>query len=250
MKLSEIPVGPPKILLYGPAGSGKTAFAMTLGAGLRLYDLDYGVEVGRTFKDKFLDARMAVVILRYDEQKLLSPTGWLRFRTDIFGLQTTTSLPKAVCIDSLTAAISMAMRFVLSNNGRLDYGKGVLPPAIEQAHWGMAFTELTNILLVLRGLPIPVVVLAHEQRDTQTSALELAVPGKNLPAIIPQFFDELWYARIFPSATGPQYMIWTSNDGFPAKTRRQVPSKTMMSAGLPVVFESIGYKWPQPIVCR
>jgi hypothetical protein len=246
MKLADIPVGPPKILMYGPAGSGKTAFAMTLGDGLRLYDLDYGVEVGRTLKDKFLDARMAVDIVRYDEQQLLSPTGWLRFRTDIFGLQNNKNIPKAICIDSLTSGITMAMRFVLSNNGRLDYGKGVLPPTIEQSHWGMAFTELTNVLLVLRGLPIPVVVLAHDQRDTQTSALELALPGKNLPSTVPQFFDELWYARVFPSATGSQYMIWTANEGFPAKTRRQVPSKTLMSNGLPSVLNSIGYQWPRP----
>jgi len=63
MKLSDIKTKPPKILLIGNYGSGKTCFATTGGKYVQVIDLDEGLISAKTLKDNFTETRSEIDII-------------------------------------------------------------------------------------------------------------------------------------------------------------------------------------------
>jgi len=196
MKLSDIPKKKPKILIYGKAGVGKTAFTLTLGEQLQTLDLDDGVNTGQSLQDEFKSERLKVDIVQCLEESPVKSVGFGKAKAQLMKVANSCNKGdyafKWLGIDSYTGLADAAVRFVLSNSGVL--GKG--PPKIQ--HWGLAFNELEGFLAILRSLPIGVVMVCHEQTTyiDEVAHIEIATPGQKLQAKIPRFFDEVWYMKM------------------------------------------------------
>jgi len=233
---------PPKILLYGEVGSGKTVLALTLGEGTQVIDCDLGLRSGFSVKDEFTSARRAVDVKQFRETSLpRSAVAFAKCKETIFDIATQCNQNrypyKAIILDSLTVFAEQAMNFILGNASKI--GKN---PEIQ--HWGMAFGEIKMVLGVLCSLPIPVVVIGHDQIKMvgETSKLELAISGKNMPAQVTRLFDEVWYMRA-SGGTKKKYTIQTDNNSvIVARSRSCIPNMTDTSIGMWKLLELMGYK--------
>jgi len=260
MKLSDLPTKPPKILDWGPMGTGKTARALTLGARAQIIDVgEDGLITGKTLVDKFQKDRLAVDVMLFRETKL--PTKAHAFndtRDYIFKVSQQChagTFPfDALILDSLTELARMSINQVLSNNSALADG-----PQIQ--HYGLAFAQTKMVLDVLKSLPIVVYVIGHDQRDAivkksvdgkkvldQKDFIELAVTGKNMPAEIPRGFDEVWYSHVRPAGGGKSsFLIQTAGDELvKCRTRGQIPNMLdTTELGMWDIIKRLGYTPPE-----
>jgi hypothetical protein len=248
--LKDIQLKAPKILIYGAFGTGKTALAMTLGKRLQLLDFDDGVVTGAGIHDKFLEARMSVDIKQFLETEPGRALAFIKGKAailDIVNQCNKKTYPfQALCLDSLTTMFEAAMRYILGSSGKLSsIDRPVIPPEIQ--HWGLAFNEITQVLLYLRTLPIPVVLIAHQQKDMVDgqSMVEVAIPGKNMPDKIPGYFDEVWYMKSQTIGKNTSYVVQTlSTTNTRARTRYGIPDNTDVSIGLEALLNKMGYRFP------
>lgn len=248
MKVADIEMLPPKILLYGEVGVGKTALALTLGAKAQVLDLDGGLRTGLSITDSFRQDRMSVDVKSFrDHEPHKRAKAFAALKTAVYEIHNDLVNKryqfKALIVDSLSSLADLAVNYVMFNSGKL----GASP---EIQHWGIAFTEIKNVLSVIYTLPIPVVVIAHEQVKTVGSGaakrdtLEIAIQGKNLPAQICRYFDEIWYMRSRPIGGGKfQYVLQTVNDDLlAARSRACLPNYTDTACGMWKLLEMVGYK--------
>lgn len=250
MKVSDLQKNepPPNILLYGEVGCGKTILALTLGEDAQIIDVDLGLRSGYSLKDEFTTARMSVDVKQFAETSL--PRKALAFektKSCIYDIATQCNQNRypfnAVILDSLTVFAEQALNYILGNKGKIDHSK------VEIQHWGMAFSEIKMVLAVLTSLPIPVIVIGHEQIKTYgkgkdaINKLELAIKGKNMPAEITRLFDEVWYMRTRMVAGGQrQYVIQTLHDGtILARSRACLPNMTDTKIGMWKLLAMMGY---------
>lgn len=239
----------PHILLWGDVGSGKTALTETLGSRLHLIDLDDGAGTGLSIKDSLLDARRSI-----DYETFIEPepykraTVFPRVREHVIKISNQITLGRwpyqALAMDSLSALADAALQQILHNSGK--YG---LQPEIQ--HWGMAFNSVLDVMNILRSMPIVVILTAHEQvktigsGQTKEDRLELAISGKNMASKISRYFDEIWYTRVMAAGANKlNYVVQTSSDVIPCRSRGGLPNFTNVSDGLPKMLEKIGYVFP------
>jgi len=249
MKASDLERKPPKILLYSGAGTGKTAFVSTLGEILQLYDLDDGVTTLVTLDDKFSDLRKSVDVKQCLE---IDPTKAMAFKKLKSHLQEVSkacalgNYPfKALAIDSFTALADYALRSAKYNSGKLA------EPRISLPEYGIAFSELENVVLTLRSLPIITIIIFHEMYVGVTGGvdadeahtLEIAIPGKQLPYKIPRFFDEIWYLDVRRRGGGKseRRLLTTKSPTIRARSRLNVPDGTNINVGLKQILSDSGY---------
>jgi hypothetical protein len=251
MKLSELPSKPPKILLYGEVGAGKTALGLTLGENCQVIDMDDGLKTGLTLKDDWLETRKKVDVKQYFEtDPAKKAEAFTKMKQYVYSIPQEIQAKRypfqALLLDSLTTFGDSAVAYVMANSGKIGQN-----PEIQ--HWGLAFTEIKNVLAVLRTLPIVVVLIAHEQskttgkgQDAETK-LEIAIPGKNLPSQICRYFDELWYLKAVPVQQGKrQYVLKTISDAFlTARSRSQLPDRTDTKVGMWELIKLLGYVPPK-----
>lgn len=235
MKLSELAASKPKaphILLYGEVGCGKTALALTLGQRAQLLDIDDGFMTGASLKDKHHAARIGVDVVQFPEpQPHLKATQFASVKRHVINSANALAGKRypfsALIIDSLSSLAESAVAMVMANSSRIQE-----TPEIQ--HWGMAFSEIKNVLAVVRAMDIVVVLIAHEQvksigeGKTKRDTIEIAVQGKNLPSQICRYFDEIWYLDTRPAGGGKlKYTIKTLGDGtVPARSRLGLPDQT------------------------
>jgi len=250
MKLHELQPKPPKILLYGDLGTGKTALALTLGEGTLVLDMDDGLLTGKNLNDGFTKQRQNVEVKQFfEDNPQKTATAFSRLKAYVVGLANDFSAKKifyrAIVVDSLSSLAEAAVAQVMSNSGRV----GGTP---EIQHWGIAFSEIKQVIGIIRTLPVPVVLIAHEQTKSigtgvnKEDKLEIAVSGKNMASQIARYFDEIWYMRARPSGGGKnRYVIQTTGDGkIPCRSRACLPNDLDTTVGMWEIIKQCGYVPP------
>ena len=246
MRASDLKRKPPKILLYSGAGTGKTAFVSTLGKDLQLYDLDDGVTTCLTLDDKFLEDRKAIDVKQCLEEDTTKALAFKKLKSHLQEISQACNRGnypfKAIAIDSFTALADYALRSAKYNSGKLAEVRTSLP------EYGIAFTEIENVVLTLRSLPIITIIIFHEMlvntADTEDQyTVEIAIPGKQLPYKIPRFFDEIWYLDVKRRSQGrsERRLITSKTPAIRARSRLNVPDNTNIDVGLKQILSDCGY---------
>jgi hypothetical protein len=246
VKLSEVTNHVPRILVYGFPGTGKTAFMLTAGSGLLVCDIDDGLQVGKNLEDRWKEARMNVEVEQFKDENPLVPNSYRRFKAFITSLSDKVRLKKPLGfdilgIDSLTSLADGAMRYILSNSSRL----GGTP---QLQDWGLAFVEIDNLLMQLKVLPVPVVLLAHQQTNEidDKTHIELGISGKRMPQKVAGMFDEVLYSKtIVRSAGKVDFVLQTVSTGsIMCRSRSCVADGFDQNAGIRKLISMCGYEFP------
>lgn len=219
MKVSELKALPPKILIYGPAGLGKTALVASMGERGQIHDLDGNIEVAG-MRDNLYDERQSVDVEQFLETNIDKALAYDKFKKALSKITQACRVGKdypfqGYALDSLTSLSLAIQRAVMDGSG----GPNKNP---EIQHWGQIITKLKNTLLEIKALPVWGFVIAHEEqvftdatvigdvKETTTaseggktvSKVQIAVPGRKLPAEVTRMFSEIWYVRIRPVGGG------------------------------------------------
>jgi hypothetical protein len=255
MKLSEAQVPTPKILLYGPPGGGKTVLASSLGEGCCYLDLDLNISSAKTTVDPLREERLKIDWFPYVDENPLKPARWGRFKSKVLELLNAAEQKKlqykSVVIDSLTSAGDASLKNVLFSSGMIasDGSLKTKSGGPELSHWGLAMTELETILIWLKSMPIPVVVVAHQEMKALSenqNVIELSVIGSKLAPKVPGYFNEVWYLSPKVESGGKiSYNIRTKHTGqILARSTSNLPEIVDAKQGMWKIFETMGYKRP------
>jgi len=222
MKATEVKLLPPRILLYGDYGTGKTFFIGMLHEelkkrgtkGIRLFDFDlsqtlpnfnFDVDIGDTY-GKYLTTTGFDAFIREFSQYEEDPDGFGGF-----------------AIDSLTTLQQVVMSWV---HRKFPQVKRPLSFLSSRQDWGVLIEVFNQILPQLQKISQHslIVVTAHIRRNPDaTGQKEIPLPavaGSTLPSSLGLWFTEVWLTRVEGTAFNPKYVIQTRpDDMFKCKTQ-------------------------------
>lgn len=178
------------VLVIGDSGSGKTTLLGSV-PNVWIADFDSGLDV--------LAGKDIAYTEFFDNQD--KPSAWKNFKAELDAWK---KEPKgaALGVDSITTASEAALRYVLDKNGRGTSGR------IEIGDWGQAINEVKDALAKLSVLKCHVIVTAHYQmyKDEQLGGIYFVplVYGRELPMIMPKFFNDCWRTFVEVKAGNPE----------------------------------------------
>ena len=179
-----------KVLVYGPAGAGKTRLISTTG------DLDNTL---------ILSAEAGLLSLREHSIDVFQVTNLDAMREAYGHLKTGNHHYKWICIDSISeiAEVCLAEEKARSTDGRKAYGE-------------LADT-MFKLIRGFRNLPVNVYMSAKQTRYEVDGGLVYAplLPGRQLKDGIPYLFDEVFALRCQRGEeNNVRRFLQTDNDGF------------------------------------
>lgn len=197
MKAKDLVSGPPSILLFGAAGTGKTALAaQSLNA--YMMDFDNGMRTALTLKDKFTDLRQNIEFDLFVDSDPYKPTAMLNAKAKLMQIHSAIGKKtwpyQALIIDSLTGLCRAAQLQVMSGSGN-----SMGTPQIQ--HFGMIVNEVESVLTILRSLGVMVIVTAHEMLVETDNSVLIRIMSATRPHgmnKIPWLFDEVLHTVVRP----------------------------------------------------
>lgn len=245
MKVADIKDKPPDILIYGPAGVGKTAIVSQMAGGY-IMDFDDGMLTARNLDDKFKPLRHLVEFDTFVDENPANPSAWMNARKKINSVVKAVHEGKweydAFGIDSLTGMAKCIQLYVMHNAG--DSFK---QPQIQ--HWGMMVREMERVLTELRALKVLRVSTAHETA-IETGGISCFTPRSiTKPHSIDTLmwlFDEVWHAELRRAGQGKINFVVTGKPSsvYRCRTRSVLRDDVVHNEiGLVGLLEKIGYKY-------
>jgi len=241
--LADMRILHPKILMYGGAGTGKTALTLTLGSSLQIMDLDNGLMTGLTLKDQHYEQRLKVnVVSGLQETDPARGVAFMKAKNHLYAVAEAckkgTYSFDALAVDSLTALVDSAMRMIQGNSSHIGTN-----PQLQE--YGLAFQEIENFLTIMKSLPIVVIVIAHQHEFEVDNKMNIrvAIPGRKLPGKVCSWFDEVWRMTIQNLPKGETaHVIQTKGTASTlARSRFNIPDKTDAKLGLVNILKGAGY---------
>lgn len=244
---SEITAGRANILLLGDSGKGKTPFLGTI-PKLYIFDFDAGLASIRNRSvdyDTFKDLPRFKTDSKTGKKTKREPTamelkaglhewgkGWHAFikkLNDIGEMMDKGTCPyTAVALDSLTFLSDLAMNAVVESQSPDKNGNKEIHQGSYQAHLNYFKTVLDNI----SAWPIRFIATAQVQRQvnelTQSTEKLPLVAGQKLPALIPGYFDEVWFCNAEKKDGKQRFYLENEGDKMLAQARSRwgVPTGT------------------------
>jgi hypothetical protein len=256
-----MPPLPPKIILFGPPGSGKTGLVMTGGAKVQIAMTDIGGwKTAKKLEDSFKPERLKCDIIDCTETLGQAGSGFTKLKDHIYKTAEDIRQKRypftVFAVDSLTSVSSNALRYIQRNSGILDsqgrvmmqFKNGTPFTGTGLPHYGGAITEVLNIIQILQGFPIAVILVAHDVKpeadyEGEVTKKTINVIGQKLAPQIMNDFFEIWYADIEYLAGMQENRILRTKiqPTLMAKSRDSLPDKLKISEGLPVILKRIEY---------
>lgn len=193
-----------KIMVVGDFGTGKSVFGSTFPTPGHVFDIDKHILIYRGLDFDY-------------SQYSLTSKGWVEFEKDLIsvGKKVEAGEIKTVIVDSTTSLTDLAMERAL----QLDPKRN---PSTQGPLWNVHYQIVKNLvegkLRRLISLNCNLLINSHWKivTDNETGAIISCEPMLTgmLAAIIPGYFDEVYYAFTKMKAGKPQYYLRTLPRGF------------------------------------
>lgn len=242
---------PPNILIYGPAGSYKTAL-VSQASNAYMFDFDDGMRTAATFKDKFFEQRQGIEFDIYKDKLVTKPTAYMLAKKKLLAISEACAKNQwkhdCCIIDSLTGLCRACQSYIMSlpSAGNQEGDPLKMP---ERNHWGPMVNEVENILTILRSLNVLTIVTAHGMSltvDEMEKFFPKSITKPHSEAKLVWLFDEVWYTKI---RRGAQKKIeglvsGRSTNSIQARTRSGLLDDVVHTdIGLVGLLDKIGFKY-------
>ena len=236
---------PPRILIYGAGGTGKTGLVSQASRGY-LMDFDEGMRTACTLKDDFFTLRNEIEFDEFKENNPMKPTQWISAKSKLIDIMNQCAAGKweydCLVIDSFTGLCEAIQFQIMANCGK-PMGK----PEIRE--WGLIVAEAENAMALIKSLPVLTLVTAHElpiQLEGGSHIMKILAPGTKLPAKIPGWFDEVYYTRAKQGSQNSQKFVVSGRktSSVEARTRSGMNKEfDHTTVGLSSLLNEIGFKY-------
>ena len=238
---------PPIILIFGDAGTGKTAL-VSQAKNSYLMDFDNGMLTAANLKDKFYDLRQKIEFDIFVEPNPRKPIMYHKSLQTLSHISTKCQLNTweydSLIIDSMTGVAKTIMLTTMFE------AEGDSTQKPERNHWGGMVSYMEAFMSYLRLLKNKLVIItAHTNSDendkgqllkTFPSSITKNYGLKSLPWMV----DELWQASIRPEGAGTFgfYVDGSHKDKLITRTRSNFGLVRHDIIGLEGVLEKVGYR--------
>ncbi len=249
---------PPCILLYGPAGTGKTGLVSQLKNAYG-FDFDDGMFTASTLKDKFFDARQQIEFDIFKDENPLEPNMFPLAMKKMQQIIRDNFAGKwdynGLVIDSLTGLCRASQLHNQFKNTQNAFTK------MEIQHWGALINDIEEFLTLIRAIRVPTIVTAHVdmmdkavlnargnpiigQRETIAQFPSSATTKHGFRKLM-WLFDEVWYAEKKPVGQGKEsyWVVGNKLGVIQTRTRSSFGRVRHDEIGLEEVLKLTGYHY-------
>ena len=233
----------PTVLIYGPLGTGKTAFLTQAGKDSIYMDFDRGCKTGNTLEDKYTADRKQILVADFLEDALEVPTSYMRAYDYIQQLardckKDPKKIPPVIILDSFTGFFKAAMAYILHLQNKV--GK---QPTIQS--WGMVFSECERFLMKFKSIPCPKLIGAHDmilEMDDGNVKTPFGCNGKTFPTTVAALMDDVFYCQISGKGKNAKYMLTAQpSAAISCRTRTNAFKTFDMDDGFWEFLRQLGY---------